>query len=117
MRKITYNGKDHNVFHVSTEYCEADIILVAETYARGGNLAVEAYEVEEGEVTDLFATLTVNIIGERAGTYGRFATVDTNNNPWAEDFLKENGLARDTGARVRSGFCTYPFYEFDTSKF
>ena len=58
-----------------------------------------------------FATLTVNL---NSGLEGEdFAFVDTNNCPWAEDFIRENALGTPTGLTQRSGFCTYPLYHFD----
>jgi len=59
-----------------------------------------------------FATITVNIV--MSGYIpGNLAYVDTNNCPWAEDFLKENGIAEPTGQTGISGFCEYPLYKFD----
>ena len=44
------------------------------------------------------------------------AFVDTNNCPWAEEFIQENGLGEFTGIYGNSGFCTYPLYEFNLGK-
>ena len=44
------------------------------------------------------------------------AYVDTNNCPWAEDFIKEYRLGDDTWIREQSGFCTYPLYKFDMDR-
>ena len=41
------------------------------------------------------------------------AYVDINNCPWAEEFLLDNNIARKTEVTRKSGFCTYPLYEFD----
>ena len=41
------------------------------------------------------------------------AYIDTNNCPWAEEFLKDNNLAEDTGTTGLSGFCEYPLYKFN----
>lgn len=34
--------------------------------------------------------------------------IDTNNCPWAIEFIKNNGLGKVTGRTVRSGYCMYP---------
>lgn len=76
-------------------------------YMANGNLAVMAISDDDG---DTFATLTVNL---QVSLPGNCALIDTNNNPWAEEFLKKNKIAKPTGRCVSSGFCTFPVYEFD----
>ena len=44
------------------------------------------------------------------------AFVDTNNCPWAEQFIIENRLGKPTGRKAGSGFCLYPSYKFDLKK-
>ena len=39
--------------------------------------------------------------------------VDTNNCPWAEEFIKKYKLGSPTGKYKSSGFCIYPLYKFD----
>lgn len=75
-------------------------------YNIGGGLAIMIF-TDEGED---FATLTVNL---QVSLPGNCALIDTNNNPWAEEFLKKNKIAKPTGRCVSSGFCTFPVYEFD----
>ena len=41
------------------------------------------------------------------------AYVDTNNCPWAEQFIKDNKLGKPVGIIRNSGFCSYTLYEFD----
>lgn len=89
---------------------EKSIRLVQEQYVYGG-MAVCAY-LRNGEP---WSDLTVNIPGTM--TPDGMAFIDTNNNPWAEAFLVENGLAKPTGVTGRSGYCSYPLYSFDMSKF
>lgn len=86
------------------------IRLVQEEYVYGG-MAVCAY-LRNGEP---WSDITVNIPGTIAPVGTAF--IDTNNNPWAEDFLMENGIAKPTGATGHSGYCTYPLYEFDMKCF
>lgn len=75
-----------------------------------GRLAI-TIECEDGEP---FATLTVNLPDEPE-TKANQAYVDTNNCPWAMEFIAKNGLGRDTGAVGFSGYCQYPLVEFNVS--
>ena len=54
-----------------------------------------------------YTNLTVNLNGiiDNNCSY-----VDTNNNKWAETFLKTNKIATPTGRVASSGFCLYPEY-------
>ena len=59
-----------------------------------------------------FATITVNING--GGQDEKHAYLDTNNCPWAEEFIKDNNIAKPVeGVVGYSGFCQYPLYEFN----
>ena len=69
-----------------------------------GNLAVIMLNKEDG---DLFADLTVNIDKLPEG----YAAIDTNNCPWAEKFIADNGLGTPTGKKLRAGFYEYPVYQ------
>lgn len=89
---------------------EMDAYLVRASYA-DDTLAVLMVANPDGYWEE-YATLTVNL---GFGTK-RMAYLDTNNCPWVEQFLNENGLADATGIEQRSGHCTYPLYEF-TEKF
>lgn len=89
-------------------YYGEDFLLALEVgnYQHGGGIAIELIDVEEG---DYFACLTVNIEPLEYGC----AAVDTNNCPWAEKFIADNGLGRKTGQILRSGYCEYPVYKFN----
>ncbi len=63
---------------------------------------------------ETFADITVNL-GVKP-TDDNCAFVDTNNNKWAEDFLKTNNIAVPTGRFASSGFCMYPEYSFNLKK-
>lgn len=79
-------------------------------YANNGVLAIQLIEAKSP--WPVFATITVNIIN--SGYVPRdMAYVDTNNCPWIEEFLLENGIAENTGHTGISGFCTYPLYKFN----
>lgn len=66
-----------------------------------------------------FAVITVNLVSSPYGDVKyqdkTHAYIDTNNCSWAEDFLKENGIAKPDSRDIygMSGYCTYPLYEFD----
>lgn len=91
---------------------EESLRLVAHTYQKTGTLAVVAYD-RNGET---FADITV-CLGQ--SLMPGFAFIDTNNRRWAEEMLRKNGIAKPAanGACMASGFCCYPLYEFDMSKF
>lgn len=93
-----------------------EIRLVAHSYANNGRLAVQSFIVPDGEP---FATITVNIDCPLSGDRTMTAFIDTNNLDYLniENFLQENQIATPTGKYGQSGFCTYPEYCFDLSKF
>jgi hypothetical protein len=84
--------------------------LVTENYRDNGSLAIVAMEGNEE-----FAVITVNLPYSEADE--THAYIDTNNCPWAEKMLTENGFAKPTGDYGFSGWCQYPLYEFDLTKF
>lgn len=114
-KTIKVDGKKHNVFPLHTEFGDVEVILIKEEYANDGSLAIEVMEVENGEVTDSFTTLTTYVNPFLQSDTQAF--VDTNNNPWAEKFIKENRLGKFAGKRCGGGFCLYPLYTFDVTKF
>ena len=81
------------------------------TYAENGNLALKmrGFDKKYG-LWEPFATLTVNLSKKLPANR---AYVDTNNCPWAEEFIEENGLGEFCGSFGFSGYCMYPLYEFD----
>ena len=83
-------------------------------YVNNGTLAVML--IEAGAPWAPFATITVNLCASEDYSFmeKNQAYVDTNNCPWAEEFLQDNGIAKPVeGIYGLSGFCTYPLYEFD----
>ena len=91
---------------VKTFYGSTDVTIETANYANNGNLAIQLW-CEDGP----FATLTVNLDKK---CKPNCAFVDTNNCPWAEDFLQENGIVKPDPRDIygMSGYCTYPLYEF-----
>lgn len=83
-------------------------------YANNSNLAIQLYCDNEG-FEEPFAMLTVNLLN-RDRLNENMAYVDTNNCPWAEDFIKEYNLGKNTGKTLASGYCIYPLYEFNLNE-
>ena len=83
-----------------------DLMLSFDTYCYGGGLALSLISVSDGP----FATISVNLTDEQLTDKDCFF-VDTNNCPWAESFLEDNGIAKPTGNIGFSGFCIYPEFE------
>lgn len=100
--------KTYKVNSLGKEY---EVCLSTGTrYYYGDNLAIWMYIADTGEP---FATLTVNLDGELPKNQ---AYVDTNNCPWGERFIQENGIGKFLNCYGYSGFCRYPLYEFDMEK-
>lgn len=116
METVIYNEKEHRVFQVITKYGTYNVILVAAKYTSGDKLAIEMLCVEDGQVTEPFSVLTVNIPNTMFCEDNQ-AFVDTNNNAFAEKFIKKNKLGEYAGADGASGYCSYPLYTFDIEKF
>lgn len=93
---------------VKTNFGEYDVYPVIGKYGNG-NLAIQLFDSEDDEP---FATLTTNIVDLPY----KLATIDTNNCPWAEDFLNAYGLIVDEWFPIMSGYCTYPVYQLDLQK-
>lgn len=87
-----------------------DVQLGVHAYQQNGNLAVllMAKDPESDRFDDEYACATVNI--EKLPPF--FAAIDLNNSPTMGSFLEGNGLARQTGQHLASGFCVYPVFEF-----
>lgn len=102
------NEPKEGYLRVHTWFGDYDVIIYRSTYYGTENLAIQLFTEEEP-----FATLTVNLGGFLEPNE---AYVDTNNCPWAEDFIKENQLGTFKGFYKNSGYCMYPLYEFDLSK-
>ena len=85
-----------------------DCWLEVGKYAYDSGPAITICNGEDGAV----ARITVCI--KHAGTMDESSSfVDTNNCPWAEDFIAEYELGEFANAYQQSGFCTYPLYKFD----
>lgn len=82
---------------------------VCNNYENNGTLAIRLI-ADSGEP---FCNLTVNLPTSVIWCNENTAFVDTNNCPWAEEFIEENELGVPVGYSERSGFCMYPLYKFN----
>lgn len=85
-------------------------ILQVAKYQADNSIAVEIWSCEEGPIARLTVCLDDKSLGKDE------AYVDTNNCPWAIDFLKEYGFAEETGKTKASGYCIYPMMKFNRDK-
>lgn len=100
----------YKVFSYGKEY---DVTVTPKKYVSGGlALKMDCLDDEFGCMMP-FATLTVNLKNNLPEDH---AFVDTNNCPWAEKFIEENGLGEFAGRYGSSGFCSYPLYKFYLDK-
>ena len=83
---------------------EYNVHIKKSTYASNNNLAIQLVE-DDGAP---FAMLPVNIDKLPCG----YAYLDTNNCPWAVDFVKDNNLGEFAGSHTVSGFYAYPLFRF-----
>lgn len=84
--------------------------LTKNTYLNNQHVALDIF-CEDGP----FAGLTVNIDGiERFPK--NFSCIDTNDFPQGTMLAERLGIGKPTEYALRSGFCTYPVYEFDMDK-
>ena len=93
---------------VKTEYREyKDCYIVIERYMADGGICIRIWNDADGPI----ATLTKCLVDGNLGKYDAY--IDTNNLPWAMDFIAEYNLGEKTGRYGHSGYCTYPVVRFD----
>ena len=93
-----------------TEYSEyPEVFLYVSRYAADNTPYIEVC-TREVPIADLTVCLDFPFL-EPGESY-----VDTDNCPWAIDFIKEYSLGEPTGRIGRSGFCTYPAVRFDMER-
>lgn len=115
-KSISYRGKNYKVFTVHTDFGNFDVICVPDGYRENDTLAIPMYDVENGEIVDMFTVLTKNLSNPFAQSKTT-AFVDTNNNSWALKFIEEYKLGKFLSFVQGSDWCDYPLYEFDLNKF
>lgn len=96
---------------LKTMWADYNVITHVANYRNNNNLYIGLIDNEDGCP---FADLTVNL-GEKLEDEC-MAYVDTNNCPWAKEFIEKNELGEDTGLFGMSGFCAYPLFMFDLDK-
>lgn len=93
---------------IKTEYNSYTVdFLEVGRYVHDGSMAIRAWSMQDGPI----ATITVCLDGQKHKPNESF--VDTNNCPWAPEWIEENRLGRYAGRKARSGYCEYPLYSFD----
>lgn len=101
---------------IKTPYREYELTRIEiSRYCNGNNLAIQLFCADEeygGE--EPLASLTVNL--PNYNLEKNVAFVDTNNCPWAKEFIKANALGEFTGLEFPSGYCMYPLYRFNLEK-
>lgn len=99
------------LLEVKTEWAVyKDCFLQVARYQADNSRAIEIWNNEDG----LIARITVCIAG--SGLAEDETVIDTNNCPWAMEFIKQHGFGQATGRMVRSGYCTYPVVKLDIEK-
>ncbi len=87
-----------------------DVYLQIGKYQADNSVAIRAWNREDGPIATITVCLCDKSLGEGE------AYIDTNNCPWAIDFIEQEGLGKKTGRMGRSGYCTYPVVKFDMQK-
>ena len=91
-----------------------ELKFIRGTYQNNGNTAVQIMCKTDGEdFYEPFATLTVNLKPLKSQYK---ACIDTNNLGMNADLLahlEKEGVYKETGTYIISGYCTYPVVEFD----
>lgn len=80
----------------------------------GKYLANEKTMLRIANDTDAIAGITVCIPGVPINN--DMSILDTNNNPWALDFMTEHGFATNTRVKAASGYCVYPVVRLNMEK-
>lgn len=103
--------KDMALLEVKTEWAVyKDCFLQVARYQADNSRAIEIWNNEDGPI----ARITVCITG--SGLAEDETVIDTNNCPWAMEFIKQHGFGQATGRMVKSGYCTYPVVKLDIEK-
>lgn len=84
-----------------------DVVLRVSKYMVDDSIAIMAENQQDGPIATITVCLCDKSLGENE------AYIDTNNCPWAMDFIKEYKLGTPTGRTRQSGFCEYPAVKFD----
>ena len=96
--------------------------FVFNKYWYNGNLSVQIF-AEDDEIGfpddrpyySPYCSVSVNLVRNNPQS-DSCIFVDTNNAPWLENFLSENGFGLPTGRFATSGYCNYPEYLLNLKK-
>lgn len=86
------------------------VYLQVGKYRADDSVAIQVRNQQDGPI----ATITVCLCDRNLGEGEAY--IDTNNCPWAVDFIEQEGLGKRTGRTGQSGYCTYPVVKFDMEK-
>lgn len=101
----------YKLYKCITDFGVYNVYPIKATYSNGRTaILLVTFTGEE------LARLTVNIPNHEVYEQDN-SFIDTNNVPWAEEFLLTNNLAVDLYLWAPSGFHTYPLYKFNLNKF
>lgn len=87
-----------------------NVYLQVGKYLEDNSVAIHVWNRQDGPIATITVCLCDRSLGEGE------AYVDTNNCPWAVDFIEQEGLGKRTSRMRRSGYCTYPVVKFDMQK-
>lgn len=117
VRGIIIKEEERQLYYYDNGETPVMVMVHVGTYAMSGCLAMILEAVEETESVGMGEEfyLTVNL--REPAPAPNMAYIDVNNlGNKAAAFLEKYGFARNTGKKKKSGFVTYPLYEFDLQK-
>lgn len=80
--------------------------IEVENYIADGSPAIMLWSFADGPIARITVCLDDKTLRPNE------AYVDTNNCPWAPEWIEKNGFGEATGRTRDSGYCTYPAYAF-----
>jgi len=84
-----------------------NVFLRVEHYIADSSLCILLYNRDYAAIAKLTTCLDDKSLNDNE------AYIDTNNCPWAIDFINKYKLGELTGKKRVSGYCTYPVARFD----
>lgn len=79
-------------------------------YQADNSRAIEIWNRKDGPIARITVCITGSMLAEDE------VVLDTNNCPWAVEFVEGNDLGEDTGRTVKSGYCEYPVVKLNVEK-
>lgn len=84
-----------------------NVFLQVGKYQADDSIAIQAWNQKDGPIATITVCLCDRSLGENE------AYIDSNNCPWAVEFIQKYNLGKITGRTGRSGYCTYPVVRFN----